>query len=467
MDAIELAFAGAARQARLVADGTVSSRELVGAVLDRIDRLNPVLNAFRAVYAEGALAQAEPRRRPAVRRRGRRRPAAGRPRGDQGRRRRRRRRHDLGHRGARAARRCRTATSWPGCGPPGAIVVGRTNVPELMQWPFTETLTFGATRNPWALDRTPGGSSGGSGAAVAAGLCGVAQGSDGAGSIRIPAACCGLFGLKPTRGRIPLGPANADAWHGLSVFGPLARTVADAALFLDVDRRRRAARAASPAAVGAGPGRLRVGVSTALVPGTLARLGADQRRAVEETADLLRSLGHEVGDVEVDYGPRAFRSLLTRYLRGIHDDAASLPHPERLERRTRGMARLGALVPARHGGAGAPRRARAGGAHRPGLRPRRRAPAARARGAALPHRGAARPRGALDRQRGGREGAVARRLERRRAPRGLGPGRVRPPRPARWPSSSSGPADAEARLLALGGQLEAARPWADRRPPVG
>ena len=91
------------------------------------------------------------------------------------------------------------------------------------RWPFTESPTFGATRNPWDLDRTPGGSSGGTAAAVAAGLVGAALGSDGAGSIRIPAACCGLFGLKPQRGRVPLAPRD-DAWHGLSVNGPLTRT---------------------------------------------------------------------------------------------------------------------------------------------------------------------------------------------------------------------------------------------------
>ena len=464
MDAIELAFAGAARQARLVADGTVSSRELVGAVLDRIDRLNPVLNAFRVVYAEGALAQAQ--------------------RADA--------RRSAGEGGAAPLLGVPVAikddadvagdvTTWGTAahGPPalqdshvvarlraaGAIVVGRTNVPELMQWPFTETLTFGATRNPWGLDRTPGGSSGGSGAAVAAGLCGVAQGSDGAGSIRIPAAWCGLFGLKPTRGRIPLGPANADAWHGLSVFGPLARTVADAALFLDVTADGVPA-GGFAGAVRAGPGRLRVGVSTALVPGPVARLGAEQRRAVEETADLLRSLGHDVGDVEVDYGRRAFGSLVTRYLRGIHDDAASLPHPERLERRTRGMARLGGLVPA----------------------------------------------GTVARVRRD-EPALAARIDRvfDRVDVLLLPGPAGPPfrigalhgRGALWTVNASsakvpwhgvwnavghpaasvpagfdrhglplavqlvGPADADARLLALGGQLEAARPWADRRPHVG
>src|SRR4051812_41765121 len=327
MDDTELAFAGAARQARLIAEGAVSARELVDAVLSRVARLDPVLNAFRSVYAERARAEAD--RADAERARGdggAARPLLGVPVAIK---------DDADVAGdvtafgtaAYGAPRRRDSDVVARLRAAGAIVVGKTNVPELTQWPFTESLTFGATRNPWALDRTPGGSSGGSAAAVAAGLCGVALGSDGAGSIRIPAAFCGLFGLKPTRGRIPLGPCFEDGWHGLSVYGPLARTVADAALFLDVT-----ADGAPPGgfagAVAAGPGRLRIGVSTALVPGTLARLGADQRRAVAETADLLRSLGHEVRDVEVDYGPRAFPSLSARYLRGIHDDAASLPRPE-------------------------------------------------------------------------------------------------------------------------------------------
>src|SRR4051812_23441487 len=240
MDDTELAFAGAARQARLISDGEVSARELVDAVLARIERLDPVLNAYRSVYAERARAEAD--------------------------------RVDAGRAGAGGADGADapgarpllgvpvaikddadvagdiTAFGTAAYGPPrrrdsdvvarlraaGAIVIGKTNVPELTQWPFTESLTFGATRNPWALDRTPGGSSGGSGAAVAAGLCGVALGSDGAGSIRIPAAFCGVFGIKPQRGRIPLGPGRTEAWHGLVHLGPLARHVADAALFLDV-----------------------------------------------------------------------------------------------------------------------------------------------------------------------------------------------------------------------------------------
>ena len=115
----------------------------------------------------------------------------------------------------------------------GAVIVGKTAVPELMIWPFTETISFGATRNPWNTAYAPGGSSGGSGAAVAAGLAAMAVGSDGMGSIRIPSTWCGLFGIKPQRDRVPLAPHDG-AWCGLSVNGPMARTVEDAALFLDV-----------------------------------------------------------------------------------------------------------------------------------------------------------------------------------------------------------------------------------------
>ena len=130
----------------------------------------------------------------------------------------------------------------------GAVIIGKTAVPEMMVWSFTETLTFGATRNPWNTDYTPGGSSGGSGAAVAAGLAAMALGSDGMGSIRIPSTWCGLFGIKPQRDRVPLAPHD-DAWNGLSANGPMARTVEDAALFLDVTAPRQRFRGRSqPAA---------------------------------------------------------------------------------------------------------------------------------------------------------------------------------------------------------------------------
>jgi amidase len=338
MDATDLCFAGAAEQARLVSSGEVSARELVEATLQRIERLNPTLNAYRVVFAARALIEAH--QADARHGAGGHRPLLGVPVAVKdsidvagevtayG---------SLAHGGpadsdADVVRALREA---------GAIVVGKTNVPELAVWPFTETLAFGATRNPWSLDHTPGGSSGGAGAAAAAGLCGLALGSDGAGSIRIPAAFCGLFGLKPQRDRVSLGPNQHDSWHGLVVNGPLTRRVADAALFLDVAGGGGFAEAA-----GRDPGRLRIAVSTKVPPGAIARLGAEQRRAVQDTAELLRSLGHEVVEREVDYGAGASLNVMARYLRGVHDEAATMEHPDRLESRTQGMAKLGGRIPA-------------------------------------------------------------------------------------------------------------------------
>jgi amidase len=328
-------FAGLARQAELIAAGEISSRELVGACLERIARLDPLLNAFRIVLAERALAeaaQADGRRGS-----GDHRPLLGVPvaikddtdvAGE------------LTTRGTNAygapagedaevVRRLRAA---------GAVIVGKTNVPELEITPFTESPTFGATRNPWDLNRTPGGSSGGSAAAAAAGLVGGALGSDGGGSIRIPAGCCGLFGLKPQRDRVPMAPKR-DPWHGLAVYGPIVRRVADAALFLDVTGDGEPL---APAAARA-PGRLRVAVSTKVQPPIVASPDAEQRGALDATAGLLRGLGHEVAEREVDYGT-AGPAFVARYFRGVHDDAGAMAHPERLSRRTRGFARLGGLI---------------------------------------------------------------------------------------------------------------------------
>src|SRR3984893_17228396 len=202
MNTTDLAYAGIVKQAQLIAAGEVSSRELVDLYLERIARHNPDLNAFRVVLAERARLEAQ--QADARRGEGSERPLLGVPIAVK---------DDIdvagevtawgtnAHGGpadadAEVVRRLRAA---------GAVVIGKTNVPELTIWPFTETATFGATRNPWDLQRAPGGSSGGSAAAVAAGLIGAALGSDGAGSIRIPAAWCGLFGLKPQRGRVSLG----------------------------------------------------------------------------------------------------------------------------------------------------------------------------------------------------------------------------------------------------------------------
>ncbi|MGI9126235.1 MAG: amidase, partial [Mycobacterium sp.] len=226
----------------------------------------------------------------------------------------------------------------------GAVILGKTAVPEMMLWPFTETVSFGATHNPWDLAYTPGGSSGGSAAAVAAGLAPFALGSDGAGSIRIPASWCGLYGLKPQRDRVPMGPHD-DAWQGLSVNGPLTRTVEDAALFLDVTHTGKAPRGGFVKAAARKPGRLRIALSTRVPPTMLARVGRSQQRALDGVEALLRDLGHEVLWRDPDYPAwAAYGHLVPRMWRGIYEDVQKLPHPERLEPRTRSIARLGGLI---------------------------------------------------------------------------------------------------------------------------
>jgi amidase len=336
MDATDLCFAGAAEQARLVAAGEISARELVDATLSRIEALQPRVNAFAVVLAERARIEAD--QADARRRAGDERPLLGVPVAIK---------DDVDvagqvtamgtaahgpakERDAEVVRRLRAA---------GAIIIGKTLVPELMMLPATDTTTFGAARNPWDLSRTPGGSSGGTGAAVAAGLCGVALGSDGAGSIRGPAAWCGLVGLKPRRDLVPLAPHDG-AWQGLSVSGPLARRTADAALFMD---------AAAPGndfagAVARGPGRLRIAVSVKAPPGAQFTLGREERAALDALAADLRALGHDVVERDPDYPPSLWGAAYARVLRGIHEDVATLPHADRLEARTRHAAALGGLL---------------------------------------------------------------------------------------------------------------------------
>jgi amidase len=224
----------------------------------------------------------------------------------------------------------------------GAVILGKTHVPELTITPWTESPTFGVTRNPWDLRRTPGGSSGGSGAAVAAGLAAAAIGSDGAGSIRIPAACCGIFGLKAQNGRVPTAPRIAPA-RGLTSWGPLARRVADSALIYDAVKDGAPSFAEAAARV---PERLRIAVSLKPPPLTGVEADGEQRSGVEAVAEALRGLGHEVIEREIEYPRDLGARVLSRYLRGIADLAGELPHPERLSRRSRGYRRLGAAIPA-------------------------------------------------------------------------------------------------------------------------
>jgi amidase len=357
MDPSDLAFAGISRQAELIAAGEISSRELVELYLERIARLDPLLNAFRVVLAERALLEAD--QADARRGAGGERPLLGVPIAVK---------DDMDVAGevtglgtnayggpapadAEIVRRARAA---------GAVVIGKTNVPELCSFPWTESPTRGMTRNPWSLERTPGGSSGGTAAAVAAGLVGAGLGSDAGGSIRVPSSYCGLFGLKPQRGRVPLAP-TLDAWLGLSVNGVLTRSVRDSALFHDAiadGPPDPGAPAVPPSsflqAVGPGgristgapaPRALRIAVSSALPPSPLTRLHPDNRAALEETVVLLRRLGHEVEEREVDHTALAPPPEFTvRFLRSRHEEAVALAHPERLERRMRALARLGGLL---------------------------------------------------------------------------------------------------------------------------
>jgi amidase len=212
-------------------------------------------------------------------------------------------------------------------------------------WSFTEGESWGITRNPWNPDRTSGGSSGGSAAAVAAGMTAGAIGGDGGGSIRTPAGCCGVVGLKPQRGRVSLAP-QGETWYGLVVVGPIARTVLDTALLLDVIADPPgASRHTFTDAARHTPPPLRVGFSLRPPPGTRGKPDADVRSAVSETVDVLRTLGHTVREHDPDLPYATTLDFSARYLRGTHDELRVVPHPERLERRTRTMARLGGLFP--------------------------------------------------------------------------------------------------------------------------
>jgi amidase len=224
------------------------------------------------------------------------------------------------------------------------VLIAKTTLPELAAFThFTASKTFGTTRNPWDLTRSPGGSSGGSAVAVAAGYVSAALASDGGGSIRVPAACCGLVGLKPQRGRVPLTPQTKH-WYGMGVLGPIARRVEDVALLLDVltSTRGRVPSTHFGDAARRDPPRLRIAFS--LRPAVPTKVGSDATRAVEHTAALLEAAGHRVEERDPDYGN--LRSLaVPRYLRGIATDAQMLDRREELESRTQTLVRLSRLIP--------------------------------------------------------------------------------------------------------------------------
>ncbi len=216
----------------------------------------------------------------------------------------------------------------------GAVVVALTAVPELGLWPTTDAPDR-ITRNPWNTARSAGGSSGGAAAAVASGLVPIAHGSDGLGSIRIPAACCGVFGIKPGRHTVP-AELGADSWSGLAENGVLATTVGDAALALSVLAARPDLAETDP------PGRLRIGLAVNS-PLRIFRVGRPWVAAADIAAATAAAAGHLVEPAALPYGDSLIAVFL-RWLVAATRDAALLPNPERLQRRTRRHLALGRFV---------------------------------------------------------------------------------------------------------------------------
>lgn len=232
----------------------------------------------------------------------------------------------------------------------GAVIVGKTNTCELGQWPFTSGPGFGHTRNPWSRQHTPGGSSGGSAAAVAAGLVTAAIGSDGGGSIRIPAAWTHLVGIKPQRGRISTWPLP-EAFNGITVNGVLARTVADAALVLDaasgnVEGDRHQPRPVTVSDyLGIAPGPLNIALSTRFpFTGFRAKLHPEILAATQMMAKQLELLGHTVVTGNPDYGLRLSWNFLARSTSGLVDWQERLGDDVSLDRRTVANLRTGHVL---------------------------------------------------------------------------------------------------------------------------
>ena len=231
----------------------------------------------------------------------------------------------------------------------GAVVVGKTTMPEFGAFPYTESVARGITHNPWDRSRTPGGSSGGTAVAVTTGMVPVGIGGDGGGSIRIPSACCGLFGLKAQRGRVSTAPAE-HLWWALGVVGPLTRSVLDSAIVNDVLRGNtetdlfRAGPTGSfvEAVQRTPPSRLRIGWSSTS-PTRGVRPDPLHVAALHEAATLLADLGHEVTEVDPRY-PDPTLAFVPQFFAGIRTEADAMEHYRRLERRTRESYRLGTWV---------------------------------------------------------------------------------------------------------------------------
>ena len=342
----ELAAAGVSETARLVTGGELSARGVVEQALGRIDERDRDLNAFSQVLVNEAIAEAE-ERDATLAAGGAAGPLHGVPIAIK---------EQIDVAGtvttfggganstpvgadAEVVRRLRAA---------GAVIVGKTTMPEFGAFPFTESASRGITRNPWDPSRSPGGSSGGTAVAVAAGMMPVGLGGDGGGSIRIPAACCGLFGLKPQRGRVTTAP-HPHEWWSLGTIGPLTRSVLDSAMVHDVirgsvetDLYTAGGDESFVDAASREPGRLRIGWSVKPVPLGV-RPDPIHVRAVEDTARLLEDLGHDVREIDPRY-PDPTPAFGPQFFAAVRYGADRVEHYERLERRTRETYRMGAWV---------------------------------------------------------------------------------------------------------------------------
>lgn len=333
-----------------LASGSTTSVELVRRSLDAIEASQPTLNAFRVVLRDSALAEAAAAdRKRAAGHSNSAQPLLGVPIAVK---------DDVDVAGvptrfgadgevaeadadAEVVRRLRAA---------GAVIVGKTNTCELGQWPFTSGPAFGHTRNPWSREHTPGGSSGGSAAAVAAGLVAAAIGSDGAGSVRIPAAWTHLVGIKPQRGRISTWPLP-EAFNGITVNGVLARTVSDAALVLDAASGNAPGDLHTPPPVqvsdhvSRAPGPLRIALSTKF-PFTVFRatLHPEIRAALEAVAHQLEQIGHTIVAADPDYDLRMSWNFLARSTAGIPHWVDRMGHRVVWDDRTVANTRMGRLL---------------------------------------------------------------------------------------------------------------------------
>jgi amidase len=337
---------GVAETARRTTSGEVTARAVVDGSLDRIAAGDPALNAFSVVLADSARREADQLDE---------RLASGDTPGPL---------HGVPIAIKEELDVAGTVTTYGGDGnstpaaddaemvkrlrAAGAVVIGKTTMPEFGAFPYTESVSRGITRNPWDPTRTPGGSSGGTAVAVASGMVPVGMGGDGGGSIRIPSACCGLFGLKPQRGRVTNAP-YPHLWWALGTLGPLTRSVLDSALVYDVIRGNvdgdlyRAGETGSFAeAAQREPGRLRIGWSTRPVTVGV-RPDPLHVAVVEETANLLAELGHDVRRVNPHY-PDPTVAFIPQYFAGIRFESELVEHYDRLERRTRETYRLGSWV---------------------------------------------------------------------------------------------------------------------------